>query len=167
MRVRSCVVLLLALAPSIARSQGGASWTASFMAGPSSYDLSGTGTSFAAAIHMAWQVTPVVMLEPGITYFRYLEPYHPILFPEVSAQIGVPGGPVRPYLGAGVGLTIVPGETVIGENASTHRSLHAVAGLRVSAGQGWGIRGELRVRSPQQWGAVTSDVMFGITKRLR
>jgi len=38
--------------------------------------------------------------------------------------------------------------------------------LRVEPGPLWGFRGELRVRSPQQWGAVTADYTFGITRRL-
>jgi hypothetical protein len=167
MRLPFCSALLLAIAPSFAAAQTGDVWTASLMAGPSSYDLDGTGTSFAAAMHVAYQWEPAIVVEAGMTYFRYRDPYNPILFPEFSVQFGIPRGPLRPYLGAGMGLTVIPGETIIGENSSVHRSLHGVAGMRVLVGGGWGVRGELRVRSPQQWGAVTSDVMFGVTRRFR
>ena len=144
-----------------AAAQSPSRWTFSLLAGPSSYDLAGTGTTFAAAGHAAWQWKPALALEPGLTYFHYR--YATILFPEVSLQAVVPSGPFRPYFGVGAGQTL----TVDG-SGGRHLSLHATLGLRVPVvGNTWGGRGELRVRSPQQWGAVTADWMFGLTFRPR
>lgn len=156
---------LLAAAPQVASAQNRPTYTVSLLAGPSSYDLSGTGTTFAAAGEFTWHWLPALVLEPGITYFSYDTQFGgrtTILFPELSLQARVPRGPVRPYVGAGIGLSL----SVAG-GGGTHRSLHAVAGLGVGALSSWSFRGELRVRSPQQWGAVTADYMFGLSRALR
>ena len=159
MRPVYCTILLALVASSSTVGQGRSPWSLSLLAGASSYDLSGTGTTFAAAGHVAWQWKPALVLEPGVTYFHYR--YATILFPEVSLQAMVPRGPVRPYFGVGAGQTIV-----VDGGGGRHLSLHTTLGLRVPVVRDtWGIRGELRVRSPQQWGAVTADWMFGLTRR--
>ena len=61
--------------------------TLSLAAGPSIYDLSGTGTSFAIAGQGAWEVLPAVLIEPGLTYFTYETQFADrvsYLFPELS-----------------------------------------------------------------------------------
>lgn len=147
-----------------APAQAPGSWVLTALAGPSSYDLSGVGTTFAAAVHFGWQWKRALVIEPGITYFHYEEQFGrqtTILFPELSVQAMVPGGLMRPYIGIGAGRSVVL------QSPADHLSLHAVPGLRVPVGQAWGLRGELRVRSPHQWGAVTADYMFGLSRRLR
>lgn len=160
MRFMASISLLALVVPSRALPQDRSPWTLSALAGASSYDLAGTGTTFAAAAYAAWQWKPAIVVEPGVTYFHYQ--YATILFPEISVQAMVPRGPARPYLGIGAGQSV----TVDG-SGGRHLSLHASLGLRVPVGHTWGMRGELRVRSPQQWGAVTSDWMFGVMHRLR
>lgn len=135
--------------------------TANVLLGPSSYDLAGTGTCLAVAGHFTWLWQPAIAIEPGVTYFTY-NSYYTVLFPELSVQAGVPGGPFRPYLGGGIGLT-----AYTAGGGPTTRSLHAVLGVRVPfASTGWLLRGELRARSPRQWGSVTADYMFGLGRRI-
>jgi hypothetical protein len=79
-----------------------------FMAGPSAYDLSGTGTAAFGAVRFDVPVGRVFILEPGVAIFRYTAQSADAityLFPEVSFQAQVPGGGVRPYLGGGIGFT--------------------------------------------------------------
>jgi hypothetical protein len=167
MRTPSLLGILLVAASSPAFSQDHSAWTVGLVIGQSDYDLAGTGTTNIVAAHFSWQVRPALIVEPGLTYFQYRQggpsgPRATILFPEVSAQLIVPRGALRPYIGAGFGRTIQTSP-----DRFDSRSLHAVAGLRVEPRGGlWGFRGELRVRSPQQWGSVTADYTFGITRRL-
>jgi len=163
MRVTIVASWLLAVLPVPGSSQQPSRWAASLLAGPSSYDLSGVGTAPAVALELAWQWTPAVVIEPGLTYFRYDPQFgskitH--LFPELSLQFMVPRGPIRPYLGAGAGRSVVlnrPGD---------HLSVHATVGARVPVTSNWMARGEVRARSPHQWGASMVDIMFGLTWRL-
>ena len=131
--------------------------TVSLLVGPASYDFGVTGTSVAAAGYVTWFAVPALAVEPGITYLTYKassDASSTLLFPELSVQAAVPGGPVRPYLGAGIGLTI-PASGGFG----THRSVNAVAGVRIPVGpRGWLVRAEFRLRTPQGWwGMVTGD----------
>jgi hypothetical protein len=41
------------------------------LAGPSPYDLSGTGTGFVAALELTWRPASGLVVEPGMTYFTY------------------------------------------------------------------------------------------------
>ena len=160
MRTMTLVALLAALGSS-AEAQHRPTAAVNLLAGPSSYDLAGTGTSLAVAGHLTWFWQPAIAIEPGITYFTY-NSYSTLVFPELSVQAGVPGGPFRPYLGGGIGLTVPTSG-----GGGTHRSLHAVLGVRVPLGDtGWLARAEFRPRSPQQWGSVTADLMFGVGRTI-
>jgi hypothetical protein len=116
-------------------------------------------------MHFSWFAAPAVVVEPGLTYLSYKEFSRraTYIFPEVSVQVGVPGGPLRPYFGIGPGL----GVRVSG-SGDTHLSLHAVLGLRVPLAHKWSIRGELRVRGLlyQQDILGTADFMFGLSRRI-
>jgi hypothetical protein len=159
-RVITAVALLLGIAPH-ASAQDRHGVVLNLLAGPSSYDLAGTGTSLAVAGHVTWFWLPALAIEPGVTYFTY-NAYSTLVFPELSVQAAIPRGPFRPYLGGGVGLTIPASG-----GGGTHRSLHAVVGVRVPLGNtAWLLRGEFRPRSPHQWGSVTADLMFGIGRRI-
>ena len=161
MRATVVAIVFAALATP-AFSQQPSRWGLGLLAGPSSYDLSGVGTAPAVAVQVPWQWTPALVVEPSLTYFRYRPQFGSnvtYLFPELSLQLMVPRGPIRPYLGTGAGRSIVlsrPGD---------HLSLHAILGLRVPITHSWMARGELRARSPYQWGASMVDVMFGATCR--
>ncbi|HET7423380.1 MAG TPA: hypothetical protein VFJ92_07460 [Gemmatimonadales bacterium] len=157
-------VLLALGAPSSTAAQEGQPVTLSLTAGPSAYDLSGTGTSFAVATQGAWELLPALVVEPGLTFFGYEAQFADrvsYLFPEVSIQAQLPRGTVRPFLGVGGGgAFVVSGE---GETAGT---LHAVGGVRVQLDPRWSLRGELRVRSVDPWVGNTADFMFGVGRRL-
>jgi hypothetical protein len=130
----------------------------SVLVGPSSYDLSGTGTTFAVAGQVAYSPVRALYVEGGITYFEYTTQGNRrdrFAFPEISIQGAIPLGPVSPYVGVGGGFTI----------AHVLLTLHAVGGVRVRAGSRWGMRGELRVRAVDPWGASTADFMFGASRR--
>jgi hypothetical protein len=65
-------LLLAALAmPSRGAAQQPRQVTLSLAAGPSVYDLSGTGTSFAGAALLAWEPLAALVVEPAVTFFTY------------------------------------------------------------------------------------------------
>ena len=138
--VRPIGALFLVLAsPQVGRAQDPPTYTLSLLAGASTYDLSGTGTTFAMAGELTWHCWRALAVEPGITYFGYDTQFGErttILFPEVSIQARAPRGVVRPYIGGGIGLTV----PVAGSGGGTDRSLHAVAGLSVGALTSWSFR---------------------------
>ena len=135
----------------------------SLLAGPSSYDLSGTGTTFAVGSEVAYVPVSALYLEAGITYFEYTTQFgsrNRFIFPEVSVQGALPLGPVSPYVGGGAGLSLL----FSGGNR-VDPTLHIVGGIRVRATPEWGARGELRIRAVDPFGAVTADFMFGVSRR--
>jgi hypothetical protein len=136
-----------------------------FMVGPSSYDLSGTGTAAFGAVRFDVPVGRVFILEPGVAIFRYTAQSTDAityLFPEVSFQAQVPGGGVRPYLGGGIGFT-----EFLSGRGGTDLTLHTAAGVRVAVANGWGIRGEARLRSVDPFHGNTFDFGLGVSKTLR
>ena len=135
-----------------------------FMAGPSSYDLSGTGTAAFGAVRFDVPVGRVFVVEPGVAIFRYTAQSSDAityLFPEVSFQAQLPGA-VRPYLGGGIGFT-----EFISGRGGTDVTLHAAAGVRVPVANGWGLRGEARLRAVDPFHGNTFDFGFGVSKALR
>lgn len=166
MKRRSITVALLLLATGhLAAQQGGGppSETA-LLAGPSSYDLSGTGTAFAASlsstVHLAGRV---LLLSPNFGYFTYRTQFgsrRHFLFPEAGLQLQAPMGRFRPYLGAGAGAGI----DTQGGPSQLDFTLHAAAGFRLRVRNEWGLRGELRVRSVDPFHGNTADFGIGITR---
>ena len=153
------------LAPVTAVAQTGSSLTLSGLAGPSPYDLSGTGTGFAAALEFNWRPTPGLVIEPGVTYFTYQSQFSQqihYLMNELSVQGELPLGRVRPFLGGGAGFA-----QVIDEDDDAVATLHAVAGLRVDLDRDWGARAELRLRAVRPWTGNTADILFGLSKMLQ
>ncbi|MGZ8398195.1 MAG: hypothetical protein ACXWWN_04075 [Gemmatimonadales bacterium] len=153
------------LAPVTALAQTGSRLTLSGLAGPSPYDLSGTGTGFAAALEFNWRPTPGLVIEPGLTYFTYQsqssEQIH-YLMNELSVQGELPLGRVRPFLGGGAGFA-----GVVDENEEVVGTLHAVGGLRVDLNRSWGARAEMRVRAVRPWTGNTVDILFGLSGMLQ
>jgi hypothetical protein len=134
-------------------------------AGPSPYDLSGTGTGASGAVFLTWRPLSGLVLEPGVTVFRYLSQFDErtsLLFPELSVQAEVPGGRFHPFLGGGGG-----GAFVLGGTGETVATLHAVGGARIDIGDVWGMRGEMRIRAVHPWTGNTVDLLLGITRTLR
>ena len=167
-RFRGFLVFTLALtaAPSSAIGQGGrASTETALILGPSPYDLSGTGTGFAANLGIAVpMLRQALILEPSLGVFTYSSQFGNRthwLFPELGLQAQAHLGGVRPYLGGGIGA----GTEGLSGPARWQVTLHGVAGLRVHLGGRWGMRGEMRVRSVDPFHGNTVDFGFGITHR--
>lgn len=134
------------------------------LAGPSQYDLGGTGTTPAVAARVDLPLTPLLLLEPGFTYLPYDNQFGPRihhLLPEVQLQVQRPGGELRPYLGVGSGASFAvrPGDD------DTDLTLSTAAGLRWLPTPGWVLRGEFRVRVIEPWVGTTGDWSLGVGRR--
>jgi hypothetical protein len=133
--------------------------------GPSPYDLSGTGTAFAAGVRAPWQAQSWLVIEPGIGFLSYEEQFGDrltYLFPELSIQGQLRLGRARPFLGGGAG-----GAFVVGGEGETVETLHGVVGTRVDMSPVWTLSGEMRVRAVRPWSGSTVDFLFGVNRRLR
>lgn len=123
----------------------------SLLAGPSSYDLAGTGTGFAAALRVDFPAGRKFLIEPGLGFFRYdaqTGSRITYLLPEVSFQFSPSNGPARPYAGAGLGLA----EFASGPSGG-RGTVHAVAGLRLTMAGRLGLRAEGRYRIYDPFGS--------------
>lgn len=133
-------------------------------AGPSPYDLSGTGTGLAAGIRAPWQIGKWLVIEPSMGFFSYNSQFDArssYLFPELSIQSQLRIGRVRPFLGGGAGGAFVV--SGVGETVAT---LHGVAGARLDISPDWVISSELRVRAVRPWTGNTADFLFGVSRRI-
>jgi len=168
------LVVLLAVAvtttlihpPAVLNAQGRGRTTLGLGGGYSSYDLSGTGSTFVISARLDHRLLSAIVTEVAVTYFQY-DPQlssgqtDRLLFPELSLQAQLPLGPVYPYIGGGIGFA-----QVLSGPESRVLTLHAATGLRVRIGDRWGIRGELRPRAVDPWGAVTADFTLGVARAL-
>jgi hypothetical protein len=139
-------------------------YSVSFMAGPSSYDLVGTGTGVAGTVRFDAPSGRIVIFEPGVTFFHYTGEFGngiTYVIPEVSFQIQAPSRNVRPYIGAGAGFT-----EFLSGRGSTLAALHVTGGLRIDAGRNWGGRGEIRLRSIDPFKGNTTDLLVGLMHRI-
>lgn len=135
------------------------------IAGPSQYDLGGTGTAPFGAVRLALPLGRTFVFEPGLTYLSYTSQFDPRIhhiLPEAQLQAQLPGETFRPYLGAGLGasLAVSEGDEVM------DLTLSGAAGVRVLLGSGWMLGGELRVRVIDPWTGTTADWGFGLGRRL-
>jgi hypothetical protein len=167
LRVPRCALVALCLLAPVgpAFAQAGSRLALSVAVGPSPYDLSGTGTGFAAAAELSWRPVVGLVVEPGLTYFTYqsqfAERVH-YLMNELSVQGELPLGSVRPFLGGGVGFA-----RVVSGPEQTVATLHAVGGIRVDLSQAWGARAEMRARAVRPWTGNTVDFLFGLSRALQ
>ncbi len=131
--------------------------------GASQYDLSGTGTAPFVAVRYERLVTRALVLEGGVEYLTYSPQFgdrrHHV-FPEVMIQLQVPGGSLRPYVGAGAGLSFGTGAF----RSLVDLTLAGAGGFRIITSSAWSMRAELRVRSVDPWTGVTADWGFGIAR---
>jgi hypothetical protein len=165
MLLRLAVVCAGLLAPVTALAQTGSRLTLSGLAGPSPYDLSGTGTGFAAALELSWRPTRGLVIEPGLTYFTYQSQFSEqihYLMNELSVQGELALGRARPFLGGGAGFA-----SVVDEDDEVVGTLHAVGGVRVDLNRTWGVRAEIRVRAVRPWTGNTVDILFGLSGLLQ
>lgn len=136
----------------------------SLLLGPAPYDLSGTGTGFAAKLGVTSRLgRGVFLIEPSLGYFRYTTQFGGLsqwIFPELGIEAEGRLGSVRPYLGTGIGAGF---ETRTASN-QVEFTMHAAAGLRLRLGGSWGARVEARLRSIDPFSGRTTDIGFGITR---
>lgn len=134
-------------------------------AGPSPYDLSGTGTGTAGGAFLAWRPARGLVVEPGLPVFSYSSQFGEritLLFPELSVQGELVLGSFRPFLGGGAGAAFAlsgPGQTAA--------TLHAVGGARVDLSNAWALLGEMRIRAVRPWTGNTVDFLFGASRALQ
>ncbi|HEX7336079.1 MAG TPA: hypothetical protein VF252_02630 [Gemmatimonadales bacterium] len=157
----SLLALLLAIRPGAAQGR----LALGVAAGPSPYDLAGTGTGTSGAALLAWRPVRGLVVEPGVTVFSYVSQFGTrtsLLFPELSVQGELVRGSFRPFIGGGAGSSFgLQGE---GEIALT---LHAVGGARVDLSDAWSLLGEMRIRAVRPWTGNTVDFLFGVSRRLQ
>jgi hypothetical protein len=166
MILRLALAGITLLSPVTALAQTGSRMALSGLAGPSPYDLSGTGTGFAAALELTWRPMSGLVIEPGATYFTYESQFSErihYLMNELSVQGELALGRVRPFLGGGAGFARVLDDS----DEELVATLHAVGGLRVDLNKTWGARAELRVRSVRPWTGNTADILFGLSGMLQ
>lgn len=137
---------------------------AGIVGGAAQYDLSGTGTAPFASFRLDIPVGRNLVLEPALGYLTYVaqsDRRRHLLLPEIQIQAQVYGERVRPYLGAGFGASwaLLPGED------QGDLTLSGAGGARVLLGTAWMVRGELRVRVIDPWGATTADWGLGVSRR--
>jgi hypothetical protein len=136
----------------------------SIVAGPSPYQLAKSGTGFALNAGLAFRpARRVLILEPGLGFFLFRNDFGQRshwFFPELSIQAEAGLGSVRPFVGGGGGFGI---EARIGSDRVVG-TLHAIAGLRLRLGKGWGARGEVRWRGVPPGSGHTVDFGLGFMR---
>ena len=121
-------VTVLPMAPALAQQTSSARPDIGVSAGPSPYDLSGTGTGFAGGVWVGYPLRPFLLAEAGVGYFRYTtqgDTDVAYLLPEIGIRAGAPLGQVFPYFGGGAGFA-----SVITGGAGTDLTLHVALGIR-------------------------------------
>jgi hypothetical protein len=161
------VVLLSAAArPSRGEAQMRAPQVLTLGAGVTRYDFNGIdrGSSFVLTGRFDGQIGSYVLLEAGLAFMGFNNSFGSrtdYLFPEISLQAQGYLGPLRPFAGGGLGFANI----THGPNISK-LTLHAVSGVRVRLGGGWGLRMEARVREVDPWNGHTLDLTAGIMRVL-
>jgi hypothetical protein len=164
-RVVAIVLYTSLMSLSGTRTAGAQDLAIGIAAGPSPYDLSGTGTGASGAVLLAWAPLRGLVVEPGVTVFTYRTQFDErttLLFPELSIQGELPLGRIRPFLGGGAG-----GGFVASGAGETVATLHAVGGVRIAFGNEWGALGEMRVRAVRPWTGNTVDFLLGVSRKIR
>ncbi len=131
----------------------------SLSAGPSAYDLGGSGTGFAAALRFDIPSGRRFIIEPGMGFLRYTGPTAArlnFMLPEISFQFSPSASSTRPYLGAGVGLAEFASGPAAGRG-----TVHAVAGLRLLLAGKFGVRAEGRYRIYDPLGSTGTMLDLG------
>lgn len=133
-------------------------------AGPSQYDLSGTGTEAAFGLRFETPLNPWLVFETAVTHLEYKSQSRVTVrhvFPEAQVQLHRTSGALRPYLGVGGGASWR--STSAGN--SFDPTLSVAGGVRIPLGADWRAQGELRVRAVDPWTGTTADWGIGIARR--
>lgn len=162
-RIGATLALFVGLAPGCVLAQDRPGPESSLVAGPSPYDLSGTGTGLAVNLGVAFRPARGFIVEPGLGFFTYRNDFGQRshwFFPELSLQAELRAGNLRPYLGVGGGGGV---QSRVGSDRWVG-TLHGVAGLRLRLGRSWGLRGELRARAVPPFSGHTLDFGLGLVR---
>lgn len=127
--------------------------------GASSYDLSGTGTSWVASARVDGALAPTLRWQAGVALFRYEAQFDrdvTLVLPEAGLEWHppVPGLPL--YLGAGVGYDFESG------GFEDEATLYGALGLDLSVAPGLSLRPEVRVRAVDPWVGTMGDFTLGL-----
>ena len=140
----------------------------SLSAGQMRYTMSSTRTGTLVALRLASPIVPLGrrnwLLEPGAAYVWYRADdgsRRHLFVPEVQVQLQVGPPGIQPYVGVGGGLATTRVDTV----RTTKLTASAAAGLRLLLG-GWGIAGELRVRSLSLFQGTTRELTVSLFRKL-
>lgn len=160
------IATVVVVVPRAAVAQGQGRGEIAVTAGPSSYDLSGTGTSFAGRASLAFAPgNGVLVLEPSVGYFRYEtqgDLHRNWVLPELSLQLRARGGMLRPYAGVGAGIGFESGDGP----SRQELTLHGVVGVRIPVSRTGVLRGELRLRAVDPFVGTMADFGFGLGWRV-
>lgn len=162
--IRRRAACVLALLMSAGAAPAAAQSLLTVTAGPSQYDLSGTGTAPFAAIRAMLPFHAALSVEPSLGWMSYdtqSDARSTLWFPEAQLVAHPWTGLVRPYVGAGAGLGFVsgPGDDEI------ETTLSVALGALFDLNDTWGVRGELRMRAIDPWVGTTADWGLGVTRR--
>ncbi len=163
------IALPLLICPHAARAQADPPPFVSLGAGQMHYDLGGLRNGTLIALRLGSPLVPLGqrhwLVEPGITYGWYQNAggQHLHLFlPELQLQFQYVGGPVAPYIGAGGGFGLTRVDTV----SSTYWTASAAGGVRLRLGAGWGLAGELRLRTISLFTSRTTELTLALVRRM-
>jgi len=154
-------MLVLAAAPNPSLAQERA---LGVVGGVWDYDLSGTGKTGFGGLRLEWPLNRVFLLEPALTYSRYTEQFGSAinyLISEYQGQVQYPGRVLRPFLGAGLGLSYAWGGGV----SATDLTLTGGIGTRVRLTDVWSARAELRARSIDPFHNTIAEWTLGVARR--
>ncbi len=84
-----------------------------------------------------------------------------LLFPEMQLQLVRPHGLLRPFLGAGAGLSLDSRDTAPGGELAPS----AGAGFRMLLAPNWSGRAELRLRAIDPWTGSAAEWTLGLARR--
>jgi outer membrane protein with beta-barrel domain len=158
---------LIAATTGLHAQEPGTRFGAGVKAGPSFYDLDGTGTGFVGGPVGYLALNRTFMVEVDVPVFDHSveiiggnvvsSERTRLLLPEIGLLAQAYLGGFRPYLVVGGGAAIRLNGFVDGGG-----TLHAGFGARVAIGQHTFLRGEARARSIRPWTGETVDVTLGI-----
>ena len=154
--------LLVFAAPRPALAQMRSAQVLTLGGGVSRYSLGGDrGTTWVAVARFDGRIGPYVVVEPGFAYMHFTGQFggRNYLLPEISIQGQGYLGPVRPFIGGGIGFA-----NISTGPSQSQLSLHAVTGIRIRLADMWGIRLEARARSVDPWRSHTYDLTAGIMR---
>lgn len=136
--------------------------------GASEYDLGGHHTAELAALLVDKPLNTFVVVEGSLpilddersasSFVGPISPRVSALLPEVSLQLELPLGLVRPYVGGGPGAALR-----LDGPGSSDFTAHVAGGIRVPIARHAKIQAEVRRRFSSKWAKWTMDYTLGVT----